>query len=106
MGMSFLDNSMGYHKGLNKGLGDLKSYLSKTIDFRQINEYECLRENDMYGFAGSYLWRCYEESKTRDKIDVDIYTLLAELDFKLGTTASEQLFGILSTTTQLDIIKV
>ena len=60
----------------------------------------------MYGFAGSYLWRCYEESKTRDKIDVDIYTLLAELDFKLGTTASEQLFHILNTTTQLDIIKV
>ena len=82
-----------------------RNYL-KTIDFGQINEYECLRKNYIYGFAGIYLWRCHREAKTSDEVDVDIYTLLAELDFKLGTTASEQLFNILNATTQLDIIKV
>ena len=82
-----------------------RNYL-KTIDFGQISEYEFLREKDIYGFAAIYLWRCYQESNTSNEVDIENYTVLAELDFQLGTTASEQLFHILNQTTQLDIIKV
>ena len=57
-------------------------------------------------YAGLYLYRCYQESKSNDEIDIQLFTRLAELDSKLGTTASEQLFHILDKTTRLDIIKV
>ena len=58
--------------------------------------------------AGLYLYRCNEEEKSDDEIDIEVYTRLAELDSKLGTTAaaSEQLSYILCQTTRLDIIKV
>ena len=57
-------------------------------------------------YAGVYLIRCNQESKSDDEIDIEVFTRLAELDSKLGTPASEQLFHILNQTTQLDVIKV
>ena len=39
-------------------------------------------------------------------IDIKVYKKLIELDTKLGTTVSEQLYGCLNRTTRLDIIKV
>ena len=57
-------------------------------------------------YAGLYLLRCNQESKSDDEIGVQVFTRLAELDSKLGTTASEQLGQILFQTTRLDIIKV
>ena len=39
-------------------------------------------------------------------IDIKVYKKLVELDTKLGTTVSEQLYGCLYRTTRLDIIKV
>ena len=46
------------------------------------------------------------ESKTEDKIDIQVYTKLVKLDSKIGTTASKQLFWCLRFTTRSDIIEV
>ena len=78
----------------------------KTIDFEQVNEYESLRKVNFVGFADVYLERCNQESKTGDKIDVEVYTRLVELDTRLGTSSSEQLYWCLLRTTRWDIIKV
>jgi len=71
-----------------------------------VNEYVSLREEDYVGFAEVYLEHCEEESKSNDGIDKDVYSKLVELDTRLGTTASEQLFESLTKTTRSDIIKV
>ena len=78
----------------------------KTIDFEQVNEYKSLKKGNLTGFAQVYLHRCFVESKTGDKIDIDVYIRLIELDKKLGTSTSEQLYCCLLKTTRLDIIKV
>ena len=71
-----------------------------------MNEYVSLREANFVGFANVYLWRCNKESKSNDEIDKEVYAKLVELDSRLGTTASEQLFKCLLKTTRSDIIKV
>ena len=58
------------------------------------------------GLAHFYLQKCDEESKSDDKIDVQCYTKLVQLDSTLGTTASEQMRWCLEYTTRNDIIKV
>ena len=50
--------------------------------------------------------QCNKESKSDDKIDKEFYNELVELDTRLGTTASEQLFMCLWHTSRSDIIKV
>ena len=57
-------------------------------------------------FAGTYLMRCNEESKSNDKINKEVYIKLVELEKRLGTKASAQLFHCLYNTTRSDIIKV
>ena len=71
-----------------------------------MSEYVSLREANFVGFAHVYLKQCTNESKSDDKIDEEVYSKLVELDTRLGTTASEQLFGSLCQTTRSDIIKV
>jgi len=71
-----------------------------------VNEYERLREANYVGFANVYLWRCNKKSKSNDEIDKEVYSKLVELDKRLGTTASEQLFECLWHTSRSDIIKV
>ena len=72
-----------------------------------MNEFdENIKKNGFIGYASVYLWRCNQESKSHDKIHIDVFTRLAELDSKLGTTAAAQLLHILFHTTQFDIIKV
>ena len=78
----------------------------QTIDFEQVNEYETLKKGNFVGFAHVYLKRCDKESKTGDKIDAEVYARLVQLDTKLGTGNSEQLFQCLFYTTRWDIIKV
>ena len=65
-----------------------------------------LRKCGGSGFAHVYLERCNKESKIGDKIDVEAYVRLVQLDTKLGTGSSEQLFWCLSYTTKWNIIKV
>ena len=81
--------------------------LSQSIDFEQVNEFdENTKKNGFIGFAEVYLWRCNEESKSNDEIDIDVYKMLVELDTKLGVTTSEQLYKCLFHTSRLDIIEV
>ena len=78
----------------------------QTINFERVNEYERLRKHKWNGFANVYLHRCDKESKTGDIIDTKFYSSLVELDKRLGTKASEQLYECLRRTTRWDIIKV
>ena len=78
----------------------------KTIDFDQVNEFGHLKRTGFAGFAGIYLKRCDEESKSDDEIDIQVYTQLVELDSRLGTTAAEQLCHCVFRTQRLDLIKV
>ena len=80
--------------------------LFQTIDFEHVNEYESLRKKGWSGFAHVYLERCNKESKLGDKIDVEAYVRLVQLDKKLGRGCSEQLFWCLFFTTKWDLIKV
>ena len=82
----------------------------QNIDFERVNEYqndyEALKQQSWIGFAQVYLDRCGKKSQSDDNIDVQVYEKLVELDTRLGTTASEQLFACLTYTTRWDIIKV
>ena len=71
-----------------------------------MTEYEKLRENGKVGFAHVHLERCDKESKTENIADVQLYKKLVELDTRLGTTASEQLFKCIYYSLRLDLIKV
>ena len=72
-----------------------------------MNEFdESARKNGLAGFAEVYLSRCDKESELDGIIDIDIYKKLAEIDTKLGVTASEQLLRCLANTSRLDIIQV
>ena len=65
-----------------------------------------IRNNGHVGFAVVYLNRCKKESDSIEKVDINVYKQLVELDTKLGTTGSEQLHSCLLNTTRCDIIKV
>ena len=81
--------------------------LFQSIDFEQVNEFdENEKKNGFIGYTHIYLWRCNEESKSNDEIDIDVYKMLVELDTKLGVTTSEQLYKCLCYTFRLDIIEV
>ena len=58
------------------------------------------------GFANIYLERFDKESKSDREIDREIYSKLVQLDSRLGTRASEQLYWCLRRTTRSEIIKV
>ena len=66
--------------------------------------HELINDN-FVGFASKYLERFDEESKTDREIDREIYSKLVQLDSRLGTRASDQLYKCLSHTTRSDIIK-
>ena len=80
--------------------------LFKTIDFDQVNDFEVLRKEGASGFAALYLERCDEETKEADEIDIELYARLVELDAKVETSSSEQLFECLLFTSRWEIIKV
>ena len=71
-----------------------------------MTEYEKLRKTFFLGFAHVYLQRCDKESKSGNIADVQLYKKLVELDTRLGTTATEQLFEGLYHSLRLDLIKV
>ena len=71
-----------------------------------MNQYEELRKRNVVGYAHLYLIQCKKESKPDDQIDVQIYSMLVELDTKIGTAAAEQLTNCLKATDRSDMIKV
>ena len=60
----------------------------------------------MVGFAHLYLQRCQFESKPVDEVDIQAYSKLVELDARLGTSASKQLYWCLVLALRSDFIKV
>ena len=58
------------------------------------------------GYAHYYLLECGTLSERKDEADVYIYRQLVDIDSKLGTNASLQLFWCLAYTTRWDLIKV
>ena len=83
----------------------------KTINFDQVKEFKDLKNKlrgslDAVGFASLYLWRCNEESKFNDEISVHVYNNLINIDSRLGTTATEQLFFCVFYSLRYDLIEV
>ena len=76
----------------------------KIIDLDKVNENECVKNANYDGFGHVY-YRHYKESKPKDEIDEEIYSKIVELDMRLGTPPSEQLFMCFFTL-DLKIIKV
>ena len=70
------------------------------------NEYETLKRLQYVGFANKYLEYGKAKSKSDDEIDITVYTKLVQIDSKLGTTASEQLFRLFNYSLRLDLLKV
>ena len=68
-----------------------------------MSEYENVRKNGYSGFAEIYLNRCDESN---NEIDMQVYRDLVKLDSRLGTTVTEQLYGSLFYSLNLDFIKV
>ena len=71
-----------------------------------MNEYEEFKKSGFVGFADVYLQQCYKKPKRDSEIDTQVYNKLVELDSKIGTTASEQLFQLLSHSLRFDLLKV
>ena len=69
-------------------------------------DHEKLRELDYVGYADYYLQESWDETESKNKADVKIYKKLIEIDSKLGTTQSEQLFWCLYNSLRIDLIKV
>ena len=71
------------------------------------NEFDVLREKHNYvGYSNYYLKNCWNKSELTNKADVAIYKQLLEIDSKLGTTQSEQLFKCVFHSLRKDLIKV
>ena len=68
--------------------------------------YDELREIDCVGFANYYLYNCYDKSEMTNKANVAIYKHLLDIDAKLGTSQTEQLFQCVKNTVRMDLIKV
>ena len=71
-----------------------------------MTEYKDLRNENWVGFAEFYLERCDKDSEIENIADTQVYSKLVELDSRLGTTATEQLFECLRFTLRFDILKV
>ena len=72
----------------------------------QVDKHDQLRELGYVGYAHLYLKECWDESELKNKADVTIYKQLLEIDSKLETTQSEQLFGCVFYSLRIDLIKV
>ena len=92
-------------KELNLKAGRLLKSLGINVDVKD-GEYDELRELRYVGYAHYYLQECWDESKLKNKADVAVYKQLLEIDSKLGTTQSEQLFGCVFQSPRKDLIEV
>jgi len=93
-------------KELNLKAGRLIYSLGISIGVTE-NEFDVLREELGYvGYADYYLQGCWDESELKNQADATIYKQLLEIDSKLGTTQSEQLFQCVFHSLRMVIIKV
>ena len=70
------------------------------------NDYNAIRKNGGIGYTQNYLQECWDKSELKNKADVAVYKQLLEIDAKLGTTQSEQLFWCVFYSLRMDLIKV
>ena len=71
------------------------------------NGFDVLREKrNFVGYASYYVKGCYDESELRNKAEIEIFKQLCQIDSKLGTTQTEQLFGCVLYSVRIDLIKV
>ena len=89
---------------LNKLVGNILR--EAGVDFEEDEDYDSIRKKGYAGYAHLYLQGCRNVSKKINEADASIYRQLIDIDSKLGTEASEQLFWCLQYTTRWDIIKV
>ena len=69
-------------------------------------DHDKLREDGYVGYAQYYLQQCWNKSELKNEADVAVYKQLLEIDAKLGTTQSEQLFGCVFYSLRMDLIMV
>ena len=70
------------------------------------NTFDELRERGFVGFANYYLRKCYDFSELENKAVIENYIELLEIDAKLGTTETEQLYKLVYNSVRMDLIKV
>ena len=75
------------------------------FELKNYRDYDWIRSEGGYGYAHNYLAVCKADSKMNE-VDASIYRQLIDIDSKLGTNTSLQLFACLSLTTRWNIIKV
>ena len=93
-------------KELNLKAGRLIQSVGIYMDVKD-GEYDELREElGFVGYAHYYLQKCWNESELKNQADVEIYKQLLEIDSKLGTTQSEQLFQCVFNSLRIDLIMV
>ena len=93
-------------KELNLKAGRLIQSLGIRMIVRD-RVYDVLREKNGYvGYANYYLSESWDESELKNKAEVAVYKQLLEIDSKLGTTQSEQLFGCVFQSPRKDLIEV
>ena len=68
--------------------------------------FDVLREKNFVGYANYYLQESWDETELKNKADVTIYKQLLEIDAKLGTTQTEQLYWCLRYSPRKDLIEV
>ena len=93
-------------KELNLKAGRLIKSLGIPIAVTE-NNFDMLREELGYvGYAHYYLQGCLDETQLKNNANVIIYKQLLEIDSKLGTTQTEQLFNCVKNSVRIDLIKV
>ena len=92
-------------KRLNLKAGRLINSLGIFIHVTE-NNFDVLRELGWVGYAEYYLHNCWNVSELKNKADMSIYKQLLEIDSKLGTTQTEQLFKFVFYSVRMDLIKV
>ena len=70
----------------------------------EVNENKCVKKAKYVGF-GHFYYQRYKKSKPEDDIDEEVYSKIVELDTRLGTSPSEQLFMCVFTL-DLEMMKV
>ena len=97
--------SVEERRELNLKAGRLIKSLGISIAVTE-NKFDVLRKKGYAGYAHYYLKGCWNESELKNKADVTIYKQLLEIDSKLGTTQSEQLFECVFHSLRMDLIEV
>ena len=93
-------------KELNFKAGRLIKSLEIPIAVTE-NNFDVLREkNGWVGYADYYLGYCYDDSELINNAEIEIYKKPLEIDAKLGTTQTEQLFECVFNSVRMDIMKV